>query len=85
MLDPVAVDCSESIRDLLGDEDFGYIVPQHDHRLIAEKIIYAISFPKDAKKMSSRVSSFMPEQFCRDFIRMLSTKADANIKDNYYS
>lgn len=77
----VSTDCSPGgARLLLGEDEFGYVVPCGDAEALAEKMIYALSHPEEAQEKSAKAKASL-ERFEPSKIAEMWRKAVEEIKN----
>ena len=68
---PVSTDCPTGPREVLQDEKYGYLVPVHDPKAMAEGIKKALDNPIPAERLSEGVKAFTEDEVFSQYKKVL--------------
>ena len=64
----VTTDCGEGVHEILGDSEYGTIVPKRDAKALAEAIQAELADPRDRDRQMMGALRFLPEAIARQFL-----------------
>jgi glycosyltransferase involved in cell wall biosynthesis len=68
---PVSTDCPTGPREVLQNEKYGYLVPMHDPKAMAEGIKKALDKPIDKKRLAEGVKAFTEDEVFSQYKKVL--------------